>query len=58
MIADAVLELQPTFNCRTVRDDLFGYGLENDWDLVPGTWTFEIRHDGTTMASERFELVE
>lgn len=35
-----------------------GYGLENDWELVPGTWIFEIRHKGDTLASVSFTLVK
>lgn len=35
-----------------------GYGLENDWELVPGTWTFQIWHDGRKLVEETFAVVE
>jgi len=28
----------------------FGYGFENDWELVPGSWRFEIWHAGRKLA--------
>jgi hypothetical protein len=31
-----------------------GYGLENDWEIVPGEWTFEIWFDGAKLASRGF----
>jgi hypothetical protein len=36
----------------------FGYGIENDWERVPGVWTFEIRYEGRTLVEEQFTLVE
>jgi Domain of unknown function (DUF3859) len=36
----------------------FGYGFEKDWELVPGTWTFEIRYDGRKLAEERFTVAK
>jgi Domain of unknown function (DUF3859) len=36
----------------------FGYGFENDWELVPGRWGFEIWHDGRKLAEEHFNVVE
>ena len=36
----------------------FGYGFENDWELVPGTWTFEIWHDGDKLVEEHFSVVK
>lgn len=35
-----------------------GYGFENDWELVPGRWTFEIWHDGRQLAEEHFSVVK
>jgi hypothetical protein len=34
-----------------------GYGFENDWELVTGAWTFEIRYDGRKLAEESFTVV-
>jgi hypothetical protein len=36
----------------------FGYGFENDWELVPGTWTFEIWFQGRKLAVEQFTVVK
>jgi hypothetical protein len=36
----------------------FGYGFENDWELVPGTWTFEIWSDGRRLAEEKFTVIK
>lgn len=33
-----------------------GYGFENAWETVPGTWTFEIWHDGRKLAEQSFTV--
>jgi hypothetical protein len=33
-----------------------GYGIENDWEIVPGTWTFEIWYSGRKLAEQSFTL--
>jgi hypothetical protein len=33
-----------------------GYGFDADWEAVPGTWTFEIWHNNTLLASQKFEV--
>ncbi|MCG6857294.1 MAG: DUF3859 domain-containing protein [Salaquimonas sp.] len=38
--------------------EYFGYGLENDWEAVPGTWTFEIWQDGVKFAGRSFTLTK
>lgn len=38
--------------------EYLGYGLENGWELVPGTWTFQIWHDGRKLVDENFAVVE
>ncbi len=35
-----------------------GYGFENDWELVPGTWTMEIWSGDQKLASENFTVAE
>jgi len=38
--------------------EYLGYGLENDWEAVPGTWTFEIWYDGKKLAGQSFTLTK
>jgi hypothetical protein len=33
-----------------------GYGFENDWEIVPGEWSFEIWHEGRRLASRSFTV--
>ena len=33
-----------------------GYGFENDWEIVPGAWRFEIWFDGGKLASQAFTV--
>ena len=33
-----------------------GYGFENPWEIVPGTWTFEIWFEGRRLASQSFAV--
>ncbi len=33
-----------------------GYGFENDWEMVPGVWTFEIWHGDAKLASLSFAV--
>ena len=33
-----------------------GYGFENDWEIVPGTWTFEIWEGGRKLAEQSFTV--
>lgn len=39
-------------------ETLQGYGFEEDWELVPGTWTFEIWQDGRKLAEQSFTVVK
>jgi hypothetical protein len=39
-------------------DNYTGYTLENDWELVPGTWTFEIWQDDRKLAEQSFSVVK
>jgi len=44
---------------RPIGETLYtGYGFEHEWELVPGTWTFEIWYDGRKLAAEQFTVVE
>jgi hypothetical protein len=36
--------------------EYLGYAFENAWEIVPGTWTFAVWHDGKKLAEERFEV--
>ena len=43
---------------KTIGATLYlGYGFEDDWEIVPGTWTFEIAYDGRTLVSQAFTVV-
>ena len=43
---------------RPIGETLYnGYGFESDWELVPGTWTFEIWYEGRKLAEESFTVV-
>ena len=33
-----------------------GYGFENDWEMVPGTWTFRILYDNRKLLEESFTV--
>lgn len=35
-----------------------GYGFENDWEIVPGTWTFTISYKGRELARQSFAVVK
>jgi len=35
-----------------------GYGLENAWEAVPGSWTFQIWYDGRKLVDESFTVTE
>jgi hypothetical protein len=35
-----------------------GYNFENDWELVPGTWTFEIWQGDQKLAEQSFTVVK
>ncbi len=35
-----------------------GYGFENDWELVPGTWTMEIWSGDKKLAEESFTVTK
>jgi hypothetical protein len=33
-----------------------GYGFDEDWEVVPGIWVFEIWYKGKLLASQKFEV--
>lgn len=35
-----------------------GYGFENPWEIVPGTWTFTISYQGRKLAEKSFTVVK
>ncbi|MCB1497473.1 MAG: DUF3859 domain-containing protein [Bauldia sp.] len=57
-------EAEPILETRFSRDKAIGetlylgYGFENDWEIVPGTWTFEIAHDGKTLVTQAFTVMK
>jgi len=38
--------------------EYLGYGIEHDWEAVPGAWTFEIWHGGKRLAYRTFTLTQ
>jgi hypothetical protein len=34
-----------------------GYGFDHDYELVPGTWSFEIKYHGKTLCKKDFKVV-
>lgn len=38
------------------KPDYLGYLLEEPWEAIPGTWRFEIWHDGQKLAERTFTL--
>jgi Domain of unknown function (DUF3859) len=57
-------EAEPIRESRFSRDKsigetlYLGYGFENDWEIVPGTWTFEIAYDGRTLVTQAFTVAK
>jgi hypothetical protein len=33
-----------------------GYGFENEWEIVPGTWTFAVAYQGKELAKQSFTV--
>ena len=38
--------------------EYLGYGFENDWELVAGTWRFTISYRGRTLAERSFTVTD
>ena len=55
-------EPQPLLESRYSRNKkigetvYLGYGFENDWEIVPGEWSFEIWFEGRKLASQSFTV--
>jgi Domain of unknown function (DUF3859) len=55
---------QPILNTRFSRvkkigDTVYlGYGFENDWEIVPGTWTFAITFGGRKLVEQSFAVTK
>ena len=42
---------------RTIGEiEYTGFGFESDWEIVPGTWTIAISHEGETLAEQSFTV--
>ena len=35
-----------------------GYSFDEGWELVPGTWTYEVLHEGRKIAEQSFTVVK
>ena len=33
-----------------------GYGFDHDYELVPGVWRIEMKHDGKTLMTQEFTV--
>ncbi|MGF1686185.1 DUF3859 domain-containing protein [Photobacterium japonica] len=40
----------------TTGNTFFGYYISEDWEVVPGKWTFSIIHDDDVVLTEEFTL--
>jgi len=52
----AVSEINYHRIARTNRSNFTGYGLDYDWELVPGRWVFQILYKGDILAEQAFEV--
>jgi hypothetical protein len=42
-----------------VGEELYtGYRFDHDWEIVPGTWTFQLWYDGRMAAEQKFTIVK
>ena len=42
---------------KTIGETVYlGYGFEHAWEIVPGTWTYQIWHDGRKLAERSFTV--
>jgi hypothetical protein len=54
--AEPALETRFSRTKKIGETTYIGYGFENDWEIVPGEWRFEIWHDGKKLAEESFTV--
>jgi hypothetical protein len=41
-----------------VGEELYtGYRFDHDWEVVPGTWTFQLWYEGRMAAEQKFTIV-
>jgi hypothetical protein len=51
-----VLESRITRNKKIGETIYLGYGFENDWEIVPGTWSFAISYQNRELAKQSFTV--
>jgi hypothetical protein len=51
-----VLESRITRNKKIGETLYLGYGFENEWEIVPGTWTFAVSYQGKELAKQSFTV--
>ena len=53
---------KPVLESRITRDKkigetiYLGYGFENEWEIVPGTWTFSVSYKGKELGEQSFTV--
>lgn len=52
------LESKDTNFVEIGRPQLHGYGFDEDWELVPGKWVFEVWYKKAKLISKTFTVVE
>jgi hypothetical protein len=54
---NAILTSGSSFDRRIGDVHFFGYHIDYDWEILPGTWTLELWINDRKVASKSFELV-
>jgi hypothetical protein len=54
---ESILTSKVVFERAIGEVHFFGYSLDHDWEIVPGTWIFELWINDRNVATKSFELV-
>jgi hypothetical protein len=53
-----VLESRITRSKKIGETIYLGYGFENEWEIVPGTWTFAVSYQGKELGEQSFTVTK